>query len=103
MNHALIEEKDVQLLWSHNLYQLTTDQRSYILPKPYLLMIHNKLSDLISVLLYTIVSQDVTLPTAYVTTVKFIEELMILHYQYDNDFYKIMKTLNPLCNAESIA
>nr|UIW13702.1 MAG: RNA-dependent RNA polymerase [brine shrimp chuvirus 1]UIW13708.1 MAG: RNA-dependent RNA polymerase [brine shrimp chuvirus 1]UIW13709.1 MAG: RNA-dependent RNA polymerase [brine shrimp chuvirus 1] len=74
---------------------------SYLLPRPVIQELHNKVSDLLSVLLYSVCAQNSELPLdAYSKTVRFVLELCVLHIQYGDDFFAIAKSLESLVTAE---
>nr|QQP18758.1 RNA-dependent RNA polymerase [Soybean thrips chu-like virus 1] len=89
--------------WSSRLVYIKTRNKSYIYPRQYLLLIHNKLADLVSVLILTRhLSGNIYPPTAYNKTLEFIRECIRLHHQWDNQYFVIAKNLESLVIAESL-
>lgn len=89
--------------WSNKLLILDIKGVCHVYPKAYLLLIHNKLADLASVLMLAQAAAGSSLPQNTVSTIlRFIDEMIALHYIYDADFFAIAKSLEALCIAESL-
>jgi hypothetical protein len=86
-NHSTIDSIDMALTWSRNLVYIKYQTTRYLLPKPYVLMMQNKINDLISVLIYALYSSGVNLEKdAYMKTVDFVRQLADLGRIYKNKF-----------------
>jgi len=94
---------DVTVAWSRQSLLLRIDTTWYLLPRPYALLIHNKISDLISVLIMAASSPDSIYGTpALQTTITFVKELMNLALQYKQKFFSISKVLEALVIGETL-
>lgn len=95
---------NIKTLWSNRLcaINLGSDQW-YIMPRPYLLMMHNKVSDLISVLVCSNsmsgVSGDSNL---YNTCIELVREMCKLYVRHQSKFYTVIKMLESLVVAEAL-
>lgn len=88
----------VQMVWSHRLIAFCYEGTWTIHPISYLLMIHNKLADLLSVLFYARAAEGNALEEgSYKATSKFVQHLCTLSMEYKNRFYDIAKTLEAIC------
>lgn len=89
--------------WSSKLLILSVNGVCHVYPKSYLLLIHNKLADLASVLMLARASAGASLPKNCTDVIlRFVDEMISLHYQYDSGFFSIAKSLEALCIAESL-
>lgn len=103
INHKYIKEMDMTLIWSYHLVYINLSGEIYILPKPYILMIHNKISDLLSVYILTLYTKSSSNPSnAVEVLIDFVKELCYLNIKYGEEFFTIAKTLEALCIAETI-
>uniref|UniRef100_A0AAT9J9Z8 RNA-directed RNA polymerase n=1 Tax=Blattella germanica chuvirus 1 TaxID=3133478 RepID=A0AAT9J9Z8_9VIRU len=103
VNHANIPEMRLSLTWSARLCLITYDNERYLLPRDYILLLHNKACDLLSVLLLAQGTQGVSLdPHALDITKQFILALCQLNLDYKDDFYHIARCLESLCIAETL-
>lgn len=102
-NFCKYKGADLEISWSHQFCIIKLNQMITLLPKSYILLLHNKICDLLSVLLYTRIASYSTLPTdAEQTVIDFCSELWDLHNDYGQDFYTIAKCLEGLASAETL-
>ncbi|AYP67566.1 RNA-dependent RNA polymerase [Genoa virus] len=99
----ICKELDMKVCWSRNSLLLEIHDTSYVFPKPYAIMIHNKICDIISVLLYACA----TPPEVYgedilAITVKFIECWSNMANKYQQKFFNISKLLEAICIGETL-
>lgn len=91
------------LLLSSDYMIVTLAGKSYMTPLPCLLMFHNKIADLISVLLLAYLSQDSSLEAnAYDLVMEVLNELIKLSLQYNLKYFEIAKTLEAFAIAETL-
>lgn len=101
MTHPVLK---LGVAWSGNLCLIEFEGDQYILPKPYILLIHNKLCDLVSVLVLSMYTAGTNNPIDIVSIVlDFVQELCTLMIKYQDQFFSISKTLEALCVAETLA
>lgn len=102
INHYTLECLNLTLVWSEKLLYVSYKNSTYLLPISYLLLIY-KLHDLISILVYAQGAAGNALPSNAVdVTLEFINELIIMHKEFKDNYYGIAKTLESLCVAESL-
>lgn len=102
-NHCAYKGADIEISWSHQLCIIKINQFVALLPKCYILLLHNKICDLLSILIYTRYASHSTLPPNSETTVMdFCYELWMLHIEYGQDFFGIAKCLEGLASAETL-
>lgn len=100
-NTAQIELLDLSITWSHNIAFYIFNRKKYITPQPYILMIHNKLADLMSVLKYAHAAAGTCYPrTAFDQTLQFIEEIVGLALEYKENFFTLIKSLEAFVTGE---
>ncbi|APG78716.1 RNA-dependent RNA polymerase [Hubei chuvirus-like virus 1] len=103
VNHHKCHYIPLTFVWSEKLIYVEFKSNNYILPISYLLLIYNKIHDLISVLIYVTLAEGNALPSnSYYMTISFIQELINIHKNYDEQYYSIAKTLESLCIAETL-
>lgn len=97
-----IEPLGVTVIWSiHHCVIQFQDATSFILPLSYLLLIHNKLSDLLSVLLLIQFQSGVCHEeNAYTIVVEFVKELIKLSIKYKDKFAIIAGSIEGMVIAE---
>lgn len=94
---------EIEFIWSESLLYVYFDNKLYVQPRSVLLMYHNKICDLISVLLYSNYSSGNSLPIdAYQITCNFVSELCRILIKYKNDGFHILKVLEGLVIAETL-
>lgn len=97
-------ELSLKIAWSRNSALLQYHDKVYLLPQSFLLLIHNKLCDLLSVWVLaactpaTIYNVDDT--CEYVRD--FVQECCRLAIRYDQQFFSISKVLEGLVIGESL-
>lgn len=102
-NHYHWQAINMKFVWSRNLLFVHDIKLGVkcILPRPYILLIHNKLADLLSVLILTYYGeQSIYQPGAYDIVISFIKEMIRLSKQYKNKFYTIIKMLEGFAAGE---
>lgn len=101
--HASLYAGNLKIAWSRSLCLVNLSGRQYVLPRSYILLIHNKLCDLISCLVLASYSTGTTQPSdALIRIRSFIETMIALILQYKNQYFEISKTIEALCYAETI-
>lgn len=92
----------MDMSWSRNLFVITPrGSKKYLLPASYLLMIHNKLCDLISVLTLVQYQNSVCYDdNAYNSVVELVKEMGTLSIRYSNDFANVAGALEGIIVAE---
>lgn len=102
-NHVRIDQIGLDVVWSERLIAFKFKETWYIHSYAYLLLIHNKLCDLLSVLVYSIHAEGNALELgAYETTIEFVKLLCEYNITYGNKFFGIAKSLEALCIAETL-
>nr|UIW13713.1 MAG: RNA-dependent RNA polymerase [brine shrimp chuvirus 2]UIW13714.1 MAG: RNA-dependent RNA polymerase [brine shrimp chuvirus 2]UIW13715.1 MAG: RNA-dependent RNA polymerase [brine shrimp chuvirus 2] len=92
---------DLNVRFSSLYCKLDYGNISYLLPRPTLQQLHNKISDLLSVLIYASCAEHGELPSdTYKKTVRFVIELCTLHIQYEDKFFTIAKTIESFVIGE---
>lgn len=98
------EGLDLTVVYGDRINVIILKNKIWIMPYAGLVMMQNKVADCISVLLFAYFNSGVSLPvTAYSMTLSFIRELSYLMILYKGKFFGIVKGLESLCIAESIA
>lgn len=101
--HASIPMSNTTFYWSESLLYIHINGQWFRQPRSVLLMYHNKICDLISVLLYASYSEDVDQPIgSFDATITFILEMAKLLIKYKNDAFHIFKVLEGLVTAETL-
>lgn len=74
------------------------------MPRPYILLIHNKMCDFLSVLFLSKFQEDLanTIGSYYDLTIDFVYEVAKLCTIYGSKFFNISKSLEGLCVAETL-
>lgn len=102
-NHFTWAAINMKFVWSRNLvfiHDLQTGTRC-VLPRPYILLIHNKLADLLSVLILVYYGEkSIYQPGAYEIVITFVREMIHLCKIYKNKFYAIIKVLEGFVAGE---
>jgi hypothetical protein len=94
---------DLEISWSHNYCVLFHGGLRLLLPKNYILLIHNKVCDIISTLLYVKYARHSSLPEqSYKVTLEFLDELWRLCNQYGQQYFGIAKCLEALVIGETL-
>lgn len=99
VNNATLKSCNIKVAWSKRLMiiRLPTGE-VFVLPRVYILLIHNKLCDLISVLLNAFAGEGIShCQDMYNVTVSFTKELCHLAIGQRQHFFTIIKTLEALC------
>lgn len=99
-NKTMEKSLGLTLSWSQRLCCVTVDGKTYLAPKTYILMIHNKLCDIISILLLASFERHYEDGAAYEATLKMIEELASLIIIHKNKYFEISKVLESLVIGE---
>lgn len=98
-----IPEIDSMFIWSHKLVLIRMGERIWLLPKSYILLIHNKFCDFLSVAFLALFTSGAQYPrNMYQITVRFLVALAELFVNYGKDAYGILKMLESYCVAECI-
>ncbi|AIY53910.1 polymerase [Suffolk virus] len=97
------KELDILAAWSQNSLVISHDDTIYFLPKTYALLIHNKVCDMLSVLVYTtacppsLYGHDITKEA-----VAFMKLWATLARRYQQKFFNLSKLLEGLCIGETL-
>nr|UVF62174.1 MAG: RNA-dependent RNA polymerase [Bat faecal associated chuvirus 1] len=90
--------------WSSRLLSIDINNDTYIMPRHYLLLIHNKLSDLTSLLVFSRSCAQSIFPSDMENLlIEFIQIIIKLALKYKNKVFTIMKTLESIVIAENLA
>jgi hypothetical protein len=93
----------LKIRWSGRLAKIEWNNVCYVVPRSYILLIHNKLADLISVLLYAHSAAGVCLePEAGLITELMVRELTVMANDHGENFFAIAKCLEGLVAAETL-
>lgn len=100
--HTEIEGLGLYICWSiHHAYISLGDGRNYVVPISYVLMIHNKLCDLISVYLLCMYQEGIChQDTATNILIGFVDELCNLSIKYKDSFAEISGSIEGLVIGE---
>ncbi|ALP32028.1 putative RNA-dependent RNA polymerase [Imjin River virus 1] len=100
---SLLEYLDYTVNWSRKLCAFTKDGHTYIMPKSYMLLIHNKLCDLSSVIIMSQIQAGSAMPSTIKETVVDFCKVMCSYAQlYKNKFFEITKALESLVTGETL-
>nr|UCW41650.1 RNA dependent RNA polymerase [Turkana Chu-like virus] len=103
LNYSKYSGANIEISWSHHYCIVKINDYVALLPKSYILLLHNKICDLISIVIYTRYASHSTLPkNAEQTVLDFCHELWELHLEYGQQFYTISKCLEGLASAETL-
>ncbi|UHM27545.1 MAG: RNA-dependent RNA polymerase [Sanya chuvirus 1] len=84
-------------VWNGHLTILKFEGNFYIMPQAYLLLIHNKFCDILSVLMYALVSEESFYEAHSLSiTLSFLEDFATLSFRYQDKFSHIAKILESL-------
>lgn len=98
-----IDSLNVTFHWSESVCYISLDGQIYMQPRAVLLMYHNKICDLISVLTYSHYSSGNSLPReGYDVTINFIKCMCEILIKYKNQGFSIFKVLEGLITAETL-
>jgi hypothetical protein len=93
----------LKVTWSQRLCTVALRGELFVLPRPCIQQMHNKIADLLSVLLYTRCAEKAELPTgSYQTTVQYVKELCLLHIDSPHRFFDIVKSLEAVVVAKTL-
>jgi hypothetical protein len=102
-NSAKINHLPYTFVWSKNMLYIVDPghSRRFILPRVYLLQLHNKFCDIISVLLLAMYGQGNIYQTDSLSvTMEFISELARMSVKFKNTYYSIAKCLESFVYGE---
>lgn len=104
INNWKDESLQLNIGWSNRLCLIQMiNGNVYIMPRVYLLLFHNKVCDLISVLLCSKVGQLSSMDdNSYTSALSLVKEMCKLNIKYQLKFYTIMKSLESLVTAETL-
>nr|WPV62263.1 MAG: RNA-dependent RNA polymerase [Wufeng shrew chuvirus 6] len=93
----------ITFVWSRQSVIIAYNNKFFLLPRAYVLLIHNKTCDIISVLLYAMYTPlSCYKCPLYQVTQEFILELMELSNRYKNKFFPIVKVLESIIIGETL-
>ncbi|AJG39051.1 polymerase [Lishi spider virus 1] len=102
-NFANYPELDLTFVWNHELLVINISTQWYIAPRHVLLMLHNKVSDLISILTCIELGKGSTFSKEFPHDVReFLQIMTTLAIQYKQKFFDIARSLEGLCTAETL-
>nr|QHA33913.1 RdRp [Atrato Chu-like virus 1] len=94
---------ELTISWSHNFCVIKHGGISVLLPKAYILMLHNKVSDLLSILMYAKIARHSSMPTNFLDKViDMCVELWQLVTDHGQDGFTIAKCLEAFASAETL-
>ncbi|UHM27703.1 MAG: RNA-dependent RNA polymerase [Fushun oxya chinensis chuvirus 1] len=94
MNSFVIPELNMKICWNGRVALIYMDNNLYLVPQVYLLMVHNKIFDMFSVLLLAHYQSGKCLEAdAYYKVLSFLIELATLSLRHKQKFYSMMKIL----------
>lgn len=100
-NVCMNKELKLQINWTQNIAIIQHYDQISIVPRSYILMIHNKLCDWMSVCMLSAYSSGLSLEkAAYKKTWKLYSEMISLAVRYENSFYTIIKNLEGFVAGE---
>lgn len=100
---TLLEYLGYTVGWSRKLCSFTKDDITYVMPKSYMLLIHNKLCDLSSVIIMAQIQAGSALPlTIRDTITDFCKVMCSYALLYKNKFFEITKALESLVTGETL-
>lgn len=104
VNHWTDDALQLKIGWSARLCIITMfNNKTFVMPRPYLLMLHNKVCDLISVLICTKVGSLAAMhENTYASSIDLVKELCRLNIKYQQKFFTIVKSLEALVTGESL-
>lgn len=99
-----IKELNFMCTWSRKLCVIKLEDICYILPRSYLLLIHNKLCDYMSVLILTSMSSPNVYNVNSVIEIvaDFMSELISYAIKYNQNFFHLSKVLEGLVIGETL-
>lgn len=96
-NKAHFYESDMlrlKIIWTRKFSYFNINGLKFICPKEVILMVHNKMCDIFSILLYLYMSSGTVFKDdAYDISLEFLDELSSLHCKYGETAFRIMKCL----------
>nr|WAS28007.1 MAG: polymerase [Bole Tick Virus 3] len=94
---------DVRVCWAQYSCVVWHNHTTYYLPRQYLLLIHNKVCDILSVLVYSSACPIEVYGTRLLSvTERFLRIWMMMAQRYDQKFFHISKVLEGLCIGETL-
>ncbi|AJG39067.1 polymerase [Wuchang Cockroach Virus 3] len=103
INHASCPYLPLKFVWSYTKLHIDYDGEYYVLPRPCILLIHNKICDLISVLSLSKYNAGVIYPANVSDTVRdFVSELARLVIKYEDKSFQILRVLEGLGIGETL-
>lgn len=95
---------DFAMRWSARLAIITVNNVDTVCPRSYILLLQNKLSDIVSVLLYAQTASGASLePEAYDITYRFLQCLISMATKYGTAYFTIAKTLEAFVAAQTLS
>lgn len=93
-----------KMVWNKNLTVIEKNGVAYVYPKQYLLLIHNKTCDLISILVLILSGTNTVYgPHVFPLYTQFLKELANLAFTYEDQFFNIVKVLEGLGIGETLS
>nr|QPL15312.1 RNA-dependent RNA polymerase [Orthopteran chu-related virus OKIAV152] len=103
INHATCPYISLSMVWSYTKCLLMISGKKYLLPRTFILLLHNKICDLISVLTLALYGEGTCYAEgSYTLTLDFVKELCRLILKYQNKAFDILKCLEGLGIAETL-
>lgn len=94
---------DLRISWSRDLCLVTHQGSTVLLPKTYILLLHNKSCDLLSILVYSIMAAGSNLPKNFADLVlEFCQITWDIITEYGQDGFTIVKAYESLASAETL-
>lgn len=93
----------LELRWNRDFCLFKLEAEIFLLPRVYILMIHNKICDLISILILCISTKGKSLdPDIFRIVLSLVQCMSNLILKYENDYFSISKVIEGLCYAETL-
>ncbi|QKI28861.1 hypothetical protein [Solanum melongena chuvirus-like virus] len=87
----------MKVCWSRNIACIQLDRQLHLVPRDYLLLIHNKCSDLVSMLLFCHLSESAGLEkNCFQNTITFLKGMSHIISLYQNNGYTILKAIESI-------
>lgn len=102
-NFMIYEPLDLEISWSHNYCVVSYEGYKVLLPKTYILLMHNKVCDFLSVIVYAIAAQGTNLPTTMgQIVIDFVVAMLDICIEHGQDSFAILKCLEGIASGEAI-
>ncbi|UAJ23570.1 Ambylomma dissimile mivirus RNA dependent RNA polymerase [Amblyomma dissimile mivirus] len=102
-SHLECGQLGIRIAWSRRSCVIHTPTATYLLPRSYLLLIHNKIMDILSVLVYAACTpHQIYDHDLLATTERFLKEWLFLAERLQQKFFTLSKVWEGICIGESL-